>query len=79
MQGAIRAVSLRHIGDRFYLRRADGSAVRAGLDPDEALRRLRDGAGSQWDAEIVGAFIHLIDQGIVSGIQQEQLAGTRVH
>ena len=52
---------------------------RAGLDPDEALRRLRDGAGSQWDAEIVGAFIHLIDQGIVSGIQQEQLAGTRVH
>jgi putative two-component system response regulator len=50
---------------------------RAGLDPDEALRRLRDGAGSQWDVEIVGAFIHLIDQGVVSGIQKEQLAGTQ--
>lgn len=49
---------------------------RAGLPADEALRTLRDGAGSQWDAEIVGAFIQLIDQGIVSGIQKEQLAGT---
>jgi len=51
---------------------------RAGLDPDLALAILREGAGSQWDAEIVGAFIHLLDQGVVSGIQKEQLAGARL-
>ncbi len=51
---------------------------RAGLDPEEALRRLREGAASQWDPEVVGAFIELLDQGVVSRIQTEQLGGARL-
>ena len=32
---------------------------RAGLPRDEAIRRLRDGAGTQWDERFVRAFLAL--------------------
>jgi putative two-component system response regulator len=41
---------------------------RASLGYDEALDQLRGGAGSQWDAEVVGALLHLIDAGVVNRI-----------
>jgi putative two-component system response regulator len=41
---------------------------RASLGYDEALEQLRMGAGSQWDAEVVGSLLHLIDSGVVNRI-----------
>ena len=35
---------------------------RAGLPRDEAIRRLRGGAGTQWDERLVHTFLALIDQ-----------------
>lgn len=35
---------------------------RPSLDTDEALRRLRGGAGAQWDPEIVGLFVELLER-----------------
>jgi putative two-component system response regulator len=46
---------------------------RAGLGQDEARARLRAGAGSQWDAEIVNAFLTLADTGAVDRIERSQL------
>jgi HD-GYP domain-containing protein (c-di-GMP phosphodiesterase class II) len=34
---------------------------RNALPVAEARRRLEQGAGTQWDARIVGAFLHLLD------------------
>lgn len=45
---------------------------RAGLDRDEATRRLRGGAGTQWDAEIVDVFLALLDQGLVERVAAAQ-------
>lgn len=36
---------------------------RAALSQDEAIRRLRHGGGTQWDAELIARFIEVIDQG----------------
>ena len=49
---------------------------RPGLDREEALGRLRAGAGTQWDPEFVAIFVDLIDRGIVERVAREQLAGT---
>ncbi len=38
---------------------------RSALELAHAVQRLREGAGSQWDPEVVAAFAHLIDAGIV--------------
>ena len=46
---------------------------RAGMERDQALRELRTGAGTQWDPEIVGAFVHLLDRGVVDTVVREQL------
>lgn len=43
---------------------------RAGLEIDDALGRLRSGAGSQWDAEAVGAMLHLIDSGVLARVAE---------
>ncbi len=35
---------------------------RTGLEHAEAIRRLREGAGAQWEASIVAAFLRLLDE-----------------
>jgi putative two-component system response regulator len=47
---------------------------RAGLSEDEALRRLRQGAGSQWDAGMVRVFLDLLDAGLTQRVRESQLA-----
>lgn len=46
---------------------------RGGLEREEALRRLRAGAGSQWDAAFVDLFLGLLDQGVIDRLASEQL------
>jgi putative two-component system response regulator len=41
---------------------------RVALGFDEALDQLRKGAGAQWDAEVVGTLLHLLDSGVVNRI-----------
>ena len=53
------------VSDRTY---------RAGLQHDEAMHRLRQGAGSQWDAGIVRIFLDLLDSGLTQRVTQSQLA-----
>ena len=47
---------------------------RAGLDEEEALRRLRQGAGTQWDAGLVRVFLDLLDGGLTRRVTESQLA-----
>lgn len=47
---------------------------RAGLEHDEALRRLHEGAGTQWDAGLVRVFLDLLDAGLTQRVTQTQLA-----
>ena len=47
---------------------------RAGLGQDEALHRLRQGAGTQWDAGLVHTFIDLLDGGLTARVTRSQLA-----
>jgi putative two-component system response regulator len=49
---------------------------RAGLDPEEAKGRLRASAGKQWDAEMIGIFLALLDDGLVQRVTDAQLAVT---
>ena len=46
---------------------------RAGRGEDEAIHRLRDGAGSQWDAGLVRVFLDLLDSGITQRVTESQL------
>jgi putative two-component system response regulator len=41
---------------------------RSGLGLDEALGQLRAGAGSQWDAQVTGALLQLIDGGVLTRV-----------
>ena len=47
---------------------------RAGLGKDEALHRLRQGAGTQWDAGLVRMFLELLDGGLDDRVTRSQLA-----
>jgi putative two-component system response regulator len=47
---------------------------RAGLAEDEAMRRLRQGAGTQWDAGLVHVFLDLLDGGLARRVTESQLA-----
>ncbi len=47
---------------------------RAGLGADEAISRLRGGAGKQWDAGLVRVFLELIDGGLAERVTRSQLA-----
>ncbi len=49
---------------------------RAGLDPEEALRRLRANAGKQWDAAMVQTFLTLLDDGLAQQVTDARLATT---
>ncbi len=44
---------------------------RASLGREEALRRLRHGAGTQWDARFVGIFLGLAGSGAVDELIAE--------
>ncbi len=60
------------IGDGWDAMTSD-RPYRAGLDREEAMRRLRAGAGSQWDAELVDGFVALLERGIPDRIAASQL------
>ncbi|MEA2662849.1 MAG: cyclic di-GMP phosphodiesterase [Chloroflexota bacterium] len=45
---------------------------RAGLDREEARRRLHAGRGSQWDAEFVDVFVALLDDGTIDRVVASQ-------
>ena len=47
---------------------------RAGLDHEEAVTRLRQGAGTQWDAGLVRVFLDLLDGGLTQRVTESQLA-----
>jgi putative two-component system response regulator len=47
---------------------------RAGLDEEEAVTRLRQGAGTQWDAGLVRVFLDLLDGGLTRRVTESQLA-----
>src|SRR3989454_5754674 len=49
---------------------------RAGLDPEEALRRLRAGSGKQGDADLVHTFLALLDTGLAQRVSDARLAAT---
>ncbi|HZP97450.1 MAG TPA: HD domain-containing phosphohydrolase [Candidatus Limnocylindria bacterium] len=46
---------------------------RKALDPDEALRRLREGAGTQWDPAFVQLFTDLAESGLAGRVAAEAL------
>jgi putative two-component system response regulator len=47
---------------------------RAGMTQDIASEKLRAGAGSQWDADAVGALLHLLENGVVDRVANELFA-----
>jgi len=47
---------------------------RAGLDEEEAVTRLRQGAGTQWDGGLVRVFLDLLDGGLTRRVTESQLA-----
>ena len=59
------------IGDAWDAMTSDRPYRRA-LGRDEAVSRLRAGAGTQWDAELAGIFLDLVDQGLVERVAEEQ-------
>ena len=50
---------------------------RAGMARDEAMARLRAGAAAQWDADAVGALVHLLEAGVVDRVTNELFATVR--
>ena len=47
---------------------------RAGLAEEEAVTRLRQGAGTQWDAGLVRTFLDLLDGGLTRRVTESQFA-----
>jgi putative two-component system response regulator len=47
---------------------------RAGMPRDQALHELNRGAGSQWDAEVIRALTHLVDDGTVDRVNDQLFA-----
>jgi len=51
---------------------------RTGLEPAEALRRLHEGSGKQWDAGLLELFFTLMNKGVleeVARLQADTLPG----
>jgi putative two-component system response regulator len=63
------------IGDAWDAMVSD-RPYRAGLDPEEALRRLRAGSGKQWDAGLTHTFLGLLDAGLAQRVTDARLAAT---
>src|SRR6185436_9462715 len=59
------------IGDAWDAMVSD-RPYRAGLDRDEAMRRLRAGAGSQWDPELIAHFLALLSDGVSARVAAAQ-------
>ena len=53
------------IADAFDAMTADRPYRRA-LPVEEAVTRLREGAGKQWDASLVRAFVQLVEDGVIT-------------
>jgi putative two-component system response regulator len=49
---------------------------RRGLSTDEARQRLHAGAGSQWDADLVERFTHLLDRGLAERVNDTHLVAS---
>jgi putative two-component system response regulator len=47
---------------------------RAGMPRDQALQELNRGAGTQWDADVTRALIHLVDDGTVDRVNDQLFA-----
>ncbi|MBI2323694.1 MAG: response regulator [Chloroflexi bacterium] len=65
------AARIAAIGDSWDAMISD-RPYRTALERDEALSRIRAGAGSQWDAEIIAIFVDLIDADVVERVAREQ-------
>jgi putative two-component system response regulator len=63
------------IGDAWDAMVSD-RPYRAGLDQEEARRRLHKGSGTQWDAGMVQLFTGLLDDGLVRRVTDSQLVAT---
>jgi putative two-component system response regulator len=48
---------------------------RARLELDDALGQLKSGSGSQWDTQVVGAMLHLIDTGALARVARSVIPG----
>lgn len=59
------------IGDAWDAMTSD-RPYRIALQREEAVSRLRAGAGTQWDAELAAIFLDLIDKGVVERVAREQ-------
>lgn len=59
------------IGDAWDAMTSD-RPYRLALERDEAVSRLRAGAGTQWDAELTGIFLDLLEQGLVERVSRAQ-------
>lgn len=65
------AARIAAIGDAWDAMTSD-RPYRTGLERDEAVSRLRAGAGTQWDAELISIFVALIDAGVIERVAREQ-------
>lgn len=65
------AARIAAIGDAWDAMTSDRPYRRA-LERDEALSRLRAGAGTQWEAELTAIFLHLVDGGVIERVAREQ-------
>jgi HD-GYP domain-containing protein (c-di-GMP phosphodiesterase class II) len=45
-------------------------AYRKGLPPEEAIRRLEDGAGTQFDRTLVSTFVEAFEKGLLDSVYQ---------
>jgi putative nucleotidyltransferase with HDIG domain len=62
------------VADAFDAMTSD-RPYRAALSIDEAVLRLRAGAGTQWDPLVVGTFLRLMLDGRLPGLDRARLAG----
>lgn len=65
------AARIASIGDAWDAMTSD-RPYRIALEPDEAVARLREGAGSQWDEELTHMFLELVDDGVVERVARAQ-------
>ena len=65
------AARITAIGDAWDAMTSD-RPYRPALERDEAIKRVREGAGSQWDGELAALFLELVDGGVVERVAAGQ-------